>query len=209
MKGESQMIITIEVDTDNPHTVYTRNEDNSISIEYNDIAPDELYLEEIINDFLTWLFLSNLLYYIQKVKENTKPERINAMSKASLETEIRNQVLQTIIDTVNPISDILPISASELALPIVDSEGNEKFAVIKVSIPRGERDGNGGYIPFDGYAAAEEWKLVLADRADKAAKRKEKAERAEKEKERKRAARQVIKKLNKEGLDAMIHEKES
>ena len=99
------------------------------------------------------------------------------MSKASLETEIRNQVLQTIIDAVNPISDILPVSASELALPVVDSEGNEKFAVIKVTIPRGERDGNGGYIPYDGYAAAEDWKLVLADRADKAAKRKEKAER--------------------------------
>jgi hypothetical protein len=127
------------------------------------------------------------------------------MSKASLETEIRNQVLQTVIDAVNPISDILPISASELALPIVDSEGNEKFAVIKVSIPRGERDGNGGYIPFDGYAAAEDWKLVLADRADKAAKRKEKAEREAAEKERKRAAKKTIKKLNTEGLQAMIH----
>ena len=38
------------------------------------------------------------------------------MSKASLETEIRNQVLQTIIDAVNPISDILPVSASELEI---------------------------------------------------------------------------------------------
>ena len=115
------------------------------------------------------------------------------MSKASLETEVRNQVLQTIIEAVNPISDILPISASELALPIVDSEGNEKFAVIKVSIPRGERDGNGGYIPFDGYAAAEDWKLVLA-------------ERAEKEKERKRAAKQTIKKLNTVGFKALVSE---
>ena len=127
-------------------------------------------------------------------------------SKASLETEVRNQVLQTIIDAVNPISDILPISASELALPIVDSEGNEKFAVIKVSIPRGERDGNGGYIPFDGYAAAENWELELAKRADKAAKRKEKAERAEKEKERKRAAKKVIKDLNAKGFKALVTE---
>lgn len=128
------------------------------------------------------------------------------MSKASLETEIRNRVLQTIIDAVNPISDILPISASELALPVVDSEGNEKFAVIKVSIPRGERNGEGGYTPFDGYAAAEDWKLVLAERADKAAKRKEKAERAEKEKERKRAAKQTIKKLNTVGFKALVSE---
>ena len=128
------------------------------------------------------------------------------MSKASLETEIRNQVLQTVIDAVNPISDILPISASELALPIVDSEGNEKFAVIKVSIPRGERDGNGGYIPFDGYAAAEDWKLVLAERADKAAKREEKAERAEKERARKAEARKTIKKLNTVGFKALVSE---
>lgn len=128
------------------------------------------------------------------------------MSKASLETEIRNNVLQTIIDAVNPISDILPISASELALPIVDSEGNEKFAVIKVTIPRGERDGNGGYIPFDGYAAAEDWKLVLADRADKVAKRKEKAERAEKERARKAEARKTIKKLNTVGFKALVSE---
>ena len=128
------------------------------------------------------------------------------MSKASLETEVRNQVLQTIIEAVNPISDILPISASELALPIVDSEGNEKFAVIKVSIPRGERDGNGGYIPFDGYAAAEDWKLVLAERADKAAKRKEKAERAEKERIRKAEARKTIKKLNTVGFKALVSE---
>lgn len=128
------------------------------------------------------------------------------MSKASLETEIRNRVLQTIIDAVNPISDILPISASELALPIVDSEGNEKFAVIKVSIPRGERNGEGGYIPFDGYAAAEDWKLVLAERADKAAKRKEKAERAEKERVRKAEARKTIKKLNTVGFKALVSE---
>lgn len=47
------MIITIKINTNDPHTVYTRNEDNSISIEYSDIEPDELCIEEIINDFLT------------------------------------------------------------------------------------------------------------------------------------------------------------
>lgn len=47
------MVITIEINTNDPHTVYARNEDNSISIEYSDIEPDELCLEEIINDFLT------------------------------------------------------------------------------------------------------------------------------------------------------------
>lgn len=132
------------------------------------------------------------------------------MSKASLETAIRNDILAAFIDFLSEHyeTDVMPVSASELAMPVVDAEGNEKFALIKVSIPRGSRNGDGGYDPFDGYAAAEDWKLVLADKADKEAKRKEKAERAEKEKERKRNARKVVKNLNEKGLDAMIHEGE-
>ena len=128
------------------------------------------------------------------------------MSKASLETTIRNKFLDEIRKVVSESYDydIRPISASELMVPVVDDEGNEKYVVIKVSIPRGERDGNGGYIPFDGYAAAEDWKMVLAERADKVAKRKEKAERAEKEKERKRAARKVVKDLNTVGFKALV-----
>jgi len=132
------------------------------------------------------------------------------MSKASLETAIRNDILAAFIDFLSEHyeTDVMPVSASELAMPVVDAEGNEKFALIKVSIPRGSRNGDGGYDAYDGYAAAEDWKLVLADKADKEAKRKEKAERAEKEKERKRNARKVIKNLNEKGLDAMIHEGE-
>jgi len=132
------------------------------------------------------------------------------MSKASLETAIRNDILAAFINFLSEHyeTDVMPVSASELAMPVVDAEGNEKFALIKVSIPRGSRNGDGGYDAYDGYAAAEDWKLVLADKADKEAKRKEKAERAEKEKERKRNARKVIKNLNEKGLDAMIHEGE-
>lgn len=132
------------------------------------------------------------------------------MSKAALETEIRNDVLDKIKTALAAAyeADVMDVSASELVMPVVDAEGNEKYALIKVSIPRGTRNGGGGYDAYDGYAAHDDWELVKADKADKAAKRKEKAERAEKEKERKRAARKTIKKLNTVGLDAMIHEQE-
>lgn len=136
------------------------------------------------------------------------------MSKASLETELRNEILDVIRAALSEHFDLDPkvqieaVSSSELTLPLCDSEGNEKYPVVKVSIPRGSRDGNGGYVPYDGHAAAEEWKLVLADKADKEKKRKEKAEREAAEKERKRKARKTIKKLNNEGLEAMIHEGE-
>jgi len=130
------------------------------------------------------------------------------MSKASMETAIRNTMLENITKMIDSeyATDALPVSASEIAVPVVDEEGNEKFALIKVSIPRGTRNGDGGYTPYDGYAAAEDYKLDLADKADKARAREEKKERAAKEKERKANAKKVVKELNEKGLDKMIHE---
>ena len=129
------------------------------------------------------------------------------MTQAALETAIRNDVLAVITAALSEHydADVMDVSASELAMPVVDAEGNEKFALIKVSIPRGSRNGDGGYDAYDGYAAHDDWEIVKADKADKAAKRKEKAEREAAEKERKRAAKKTIKKLNTEGLQAMIH----
>ena len=130
------------------------------------------------------------------------------MSKASMETAIRNKMLENIMKMIDSeyATDALPVSASEIAVPVVDEEGNEKFALIKVSIPRGTRNGDGGYTPYDGYAAAGDYKLDLEDKADKARAREEKKERAAKEKERKANARKVVKELNEKGLDKMIHE---
>ena len=133
-----------------------------------------------------------------------------AQSKAALETAIRNDILTFLTKNLSAHfdADVLDVSASEIVMPVVDAEGNEKFALIKVSIPRGSRNGSGGYDAYDGYAAHDEWELDKADKADKAAKRKEKAEREEKEKERKREARKTIKKLNTEGFNALIMKKE-
>lgn len=130
------------------------------------------------------------------------------MSKASMETAIRNTMLENIMKMIDSeyATDALPVSASEIAVPVVDEEGNEKFALIKVSIPRGTRNGDGGYTPYDGYAAAEDYKLDLADKADKAQARAEKKERAAKEKERKANAKKVVRELNEKGLNKMIHE---
>lgn len=134
------------------------------------------------------------------------------MSKASMETKLRNEILAVIRQALSehfdldPVTQIEAVSASELALPLCDEEGNEKYPLVKVTIPRGKRDGKGGYIPYDGHAAAEDYKLDLADRADKVRAREEKKERAAKEKERKAAAKKVVKALNEKGLDKMIHE---
>lgn len=131
------------------------------------------------------------------------------MSKASLDNAIRNEVMEVVKEALikHFETDVLPISASEFTIAVVDAEDNEKFANLKVSIPRGTRI-DGGYMPYDGYGAAEDYK---AEQEEKQAKRKASEEKKlalEKARERKREAKKVIKKLNKDGLDKMIHEGE-
>lgn len=93
------------------------------------------------------------------------------MTKAQLETAIRNDFLTAISDFISESreTDVLPVSASELAVPCLDAEGNEKWVLIKVSIPRGTRNGEGGYDPYDGYTAAEDYKFTCEERTEKKA----------------------------------------
>ena len=91
------------------------------------------------------------------------------MTKAQLETKLRNFYLNLICQMVSEKvdTDVLSVSASELAIPCLDEEGNEKFVLIKVSIPRGTRNGAGGYDPYDGYAVAEDYALDLEEKKAK------------------------------------------
>lgn len=107
------------------------------------------------------------------------------MNKSQLETLLRVDYLNSIQELLSKQydTDVLPVSANELAIPCVDAEGNEKWIVIKVSTPRGTRNGEGGYIPYDGYALAEAYKMECDDKAQEKA---EKQAMKEKEKENKK-----------------------
>lgn len=112
------------------------------------------------------------------------------MTKAQLENNLRNYVLACVKEMVekNIQSEALPVSASELAIPMTDDEKNEKFVLIKVSVPRGTRNGQGGYDPYDGYAASEDYRYEQESKAQekavkKAMKEAEKGKKKKKEEE--------------------------
>jgi len=96
-------------------------------------------------------------------------------SKATLENALRSEVMEVIIDALCEHFDldrekqIEVVGSGEIAIPVVDAEGNEKYPKIKVSIPRGTRNGEGGYIPYDGHEAA------VAYREEKESKAQERA----------------------------------
>jgi hypothetical protein len=111
-------------------------------------------------------------------------------SKASLENALRNEIMQVIIDALEAHYDAncIVVGSGEISIPVVDAEANEKYPKIKVSIPRGTRNGEGGYIPYDGYAAAQEYSEEKESKAQeravkKAMKEAERKKKNEKEEE--------------------------
>lgn len=124
------------------------------------------------------------------------------MTKAQLENKLRNTFLNFVTEQVQTSfdTDVLPVSASELAIPCLDEEGNEKFVLIKVSIPRGTRNGQGGYDPYDGYAVAEDYAQDCVEKAQKKAdaeaKKQAKIARDQKAREEKKALAEANKNLH-------------
>jgi hypothetical protein len=121
------------------------------------------------------------------------------MTKAQLETALRNTYLSFIAQAISKEMEIdaLSVSASELAVPCLDDEGNEKFVLIKVSVPRGTRNGQGGYDPYDGYAVAEDYAIDCEEkRAKKEASEAKKQAKIAKD-EQKRAEKKALAEANK------------
>lgn len=111
-------------------------------------------------------------------------------SKATLENAMRNEIIEVIVQAmathfhIDP-SEIEKVSSSELTFLLNDKEGNEKFPKIKVSIPRGTRNGEGGYIPYNGHEAAEDYRFEQEMKAQEKAEKKaaKEAEKRKKEEE--------------------------
>lgn len=113
------------------------------------------------------------------------------MTKPQLEKALREEIMEVIIKALSEHFDLDPetqiefVGTSEITLPVVDAENNDKYPTVRVAIPRGTRDGAGGYIPYDGHAAAQERKEEQESKAqEKAVKKAMKAaEKGKKKKE--------------------------
>lgn len=91
-----------------------------------------------------------------------------AMTLVAREREIREKGMALVQEQIGATGEeILQVGPNEFAVPCVDSEGNETCYLVKVSVPRGTRNGNGTYTPYDPYEAAESYKLEVAEKAEK------------------------------------------
>lgn len=93
-----------------------------------------------------------------------------AKTQKSLNDELRAMYLERVHACLSQEDEVLVVGANELAVPVVDTDGNEKWIVLTVKVPTGTRDGDA----YDGYAMAEDYRMRLADKAAKAAERERK-----------------------------------
>lgn len=121
------------------------------------------------------------------------------MNTTTLNANLRNNILKDLIEFVVTKYDAEAISVDSgaIAIPVVDEEGNEKYAKIVVSIPRGTRNGNGGYNEYNAYEEEKAYKLDLEDKEAKRKASEAKKEAKRKADEEKRATKKAVKNLEK------------
>ena len=86
-------------------------------------------------------------------------------SKKSLHDALRAKYIERVSKFLADAGEeVLVTGSNEIALPCVDSEGNDEFIVITFKVPTGSRDGDA----YDGYSIAEDFKIKSAEKAEKA-----------------------------------------
>lgn len=93
------------------------------------------------------------------------------LTKSQLTSKKREDVLAMLTEYLADLGeDVMREGGNSLVFPSTDDEGNELFVKIAVSIPRGDRSGEA----YDGYAAAEDYKIHLEEVAANKAQRERK-----------------------------------
>ena len=87
------------------------------------------------------------------------------MSKATNEA-LRTQYIDMITKLLTDSGEeVLRVKSNEIALPVVDRDGDDSYVVITLKVPTGSRDGE----PYDGYGEAESYEMGCKQKAEKAA----------------------------------------
>ena len=119
---------------------------------------------------LTFVKKYDIIYIERKRKEI----KIMAISNKMANEQLREGYLNALTAYLEKEEQVLRVKSNEIAVPVVDANGDEKFVVVTVKVPTGADKGRE---PYDGYAEAEDYAHKLREKAIKAEKKK-----AEKEK---------------------------
>ena len=106
------------------------------------------------------------------------------LTRKQLDEEIKVRFLEGVSEHLENVGEeVLRVGSNEIALPVVDSNGEERWLVVTFKVPTGSRDGDA----YDGYSMKEDYEMTLADKAAKAEAKAAKAEKDKAKREAKKA----------------------
>ena len=106
------------------------------------------------------------------------------LTRKQLDDEIKVRFLEGVSEHFENVGEeVLRVGSNELALPVVDTDGNERWLVVTFKVPTGSRDGDA----YDGYSMKEDYEMKLAEKAAKAEAKAAKAEKDKAKREAKKA----------------------
>jgi hypothetical protein len=89
------------------------------------------------------------------------------MSKKATNDALRNQYVTKLMEILGGMDeDVLRVGSNEIAIPVVDAEGEDNYVVFTVKVPTGSRDGDA----YDAYGLAQEYEMKTKEKAEKAKK---------------------------------------
>jgi ATPase subunit of ABC transporter with duplicated ATPase domains len=106
-----------------------------------------------------------------------------------LKTDFLDRVADFLSSEDGGEEEVLRVKSNEIAIPVVDSEGNERWMVLTFKVPTGERGGDG----YDGYSMAEDYQMKQEAKAEKKAEKEAKAEADRKKREAEKARKEAEK----------------
>ena len=114
------------------------------------------------------------------------------MSKKATNDALREKYVNNLIETLNAAGEeVLRVGSNEIAIPVIDGEGEDSYVVFKVQVPTGSRDGDA----YDAYGLAQEYEMKQTEKKEKTAKAERakaaKIARDQKMREQKRAAKEA------------------
>lgn len=87
------------------------------------------------------------------------------MSKKATIDVLRGKYVEALHQALTAMEEeVLQVGSNELAIPVVDDEGEEQYIVFKVQVPQGSRDGEA----YDAYGLAQEYVMKREAKAKKA-----------------------------------------
>lgn len=110
---------------------------------------------------------------------------VQSTSRKALHAALRDRYISKIIELLTADGEeVLRTKTNEIAIPCVDSEGNDEWVTISAKVPLGSRDGEA----YDGYGEAETYRLHVKEIAEREARTTEKKrEKIERDKARREA----------------------